>query len=302
MKQLSLLALLAALLSPTAEAADGWYRFFDSQFTVDQGGTKIQAGVLANRQARGTVIYLPGFADTIDNHEALLSAFRAQGLHVIAFDYPEHGRSTGGIRWWGLKELAEIIPTVLAHPSSGFQPRLPVVLAGWSTGGTIAIRVAQAWRDSALPAGTRLAGVVAFAPALPAKVVVTVNKSDLTSGSMRRGPQPGSVPVVGQFSASIMLQSKLAASSGMPSDVPALVVVAGERDSFASSSSAVAWVKRQERHVVGFQCTGAKHGLEFEAGHGATARGLAAAFAAASVRGDTAAMQGKNPSACPRIR
>lgn len=299
------LSLLATLIAPAAFASDDWYAFFDRNFTVrhygkELFGNDIQVGVLAAAQARGTVIYMPGFADTIDNHEALLKGFRDQGLNVIAFDYPEHGKSTGAIRWWNLEGLARIIPTVLADARSAFDPALPVILAGWSTGATISVRIAQDW-GYVLPRGTRLAGVVAYAPALPAQMVIEVKKSRVTDGEMKRGPQPEAVPVLGEFATSITLQSRVAAAKDIPAGVSALILVGGDADQYAQSEPAVRWVKRQGANVAGFRCVGAMHGFEFQPKFGREAQAAALDFAVAAARGDISAFQGREGAACPRI-
>lgn len=296
------LSLLFSLLTPAAQAAEGWYSFFDRNFTVDHAGTAIQVGVLENRAARGTVIYMPGYADTIDNHETLLRAFRAQGLQVIAFDYPEHGQSGGSIRWWTLESLAGIIPSVLADQRSGFDSSLPVILAGWSTGATISMRIAQSWRAEALPEGTRLAGVIAYAPALPAKVVLKAPKDKITDGKMKRGPSPEDIPVIGKFATSITLQSRIAATMGFPEGVSALIVVGGQNDHFADSSAAVRWVRRQGEHVAGFQCLGSMHGFEFQPAFGAETQGLATRFAVSAIRGDISQVRESAGARCPQIR
>ncbi len=286
--------------SSNAFAGDEWYAFFDKAFTVNHAGTNLRVGILKTPNASGTVVYMPGFADTIDNHEALLKGFQAQGLQVIAFDYPEHGWSDGLIRWWALKDLAEIIPTVLADSQSEFNPALPVILAGWSTGGTIAIRIAQAWQGTALPAGVRLGGVVAFAPALPAKVVINVKPEYVTDGDMKRDPSPKKVPIMGQFATSITLQSRLAYAESVPANIPTLILFAGDRDNYAKSKGSKKWVKRQGAHVVGFECEGGMHGFEFEQAFSEEARQLATGFAGAAAR-DGASVFKAQGKACPRV-
>ena len=296
-----LVSLFLLTLSTPSFATDGWYEFFDKNFTVTHSGTDVQVGVLTQPAPRGTVLYMPGFADTIDNHETLLKSFRAQGMQVIAFDYPGHGKSGGKIAWWTLESLAEIIPTVLADQRSGFDSSLPMILAGWSTGGTISIRIAQSW-SHVIPSGTRLAGVIAYAPAVPAHIVVKVDKTKVTDGYMKRGPSPTSVPLVGKFAASITLQSRAAAGQSFPASMNALIIVAGDDDHFAQSRPAVSWVKDQGEQVLGFQCVGSMHGFEFQPAFGGEAQAVATQFAVAAARGDISALRGRAGVRCPRIR
>ena len=255
---------------------------------MSSSGTEIKVGVLESRGTpRANLIYLHGFADTMDNHQSLLTALRGKNIRIIAFDYPGHGQSGGKIADWGLMDLAQILPDITANAAVDYDASLPVILAGWSTGATISIRIAQAWASKVLPAGTQIAGVIAFAPALPARVVINVNKSDLTSGSMKHDPNPNKVPISGQFATSITVVSRTTAGSNMPADIPALVLVADNADSFANSQGSVSWVTSQSgaAFITGFQCTGAKHGIEFEPGIGPDSRAIAVQFADSILNG-----------------
>jgi alpha-beta hydrolase superfamily lysophospholipase len=270
--------LLAAFLFTSPSHA--WYEAFDQHFTARIKGTDIAVATLGDPEAPRTLVYLHGFADTADNHAPLLHAFAAAGYHVITFDYPGHGLSGGEIRWWGLSDLADLVPEVLAEPRAHYAPGSPVVLAGWSTGATIALRVAQAWAPEVIPEGAKLAGVIAFAPALPARVVIHVNASDLTSGDMKHAPRPVAVPVLGNFAASITLESRLASAEGVPADVPTLILAGGDsEDLFANTAGTLKWVRAAAPNVVGYQCAGAKHGIEFEPRSGGAAQALAVEFA-----------------------
>ena len=145
-------------------------------------------------------------------------------------------------------------------------------------------------------------GPIAFAPAMPARIVIHVNKDNLTSGEMKHDPKPNAVPVLGQFSGSITLQSKLAEMESIPATIPTLILVAGNReDEFAQSNSTTRFVRASAENVIGFQCDGARHGLEFEPLQGSSAKNLAARFAQALLVNDLSSVKALNPRFCPRI-
>ena len=273
---------IALIMTMTISFAAQAFDFFDYEFPIDASGTKIMVGSYAARNSdRATVIYLHGYADTFNNHEELLSQLHDAGARVIAFDYPSHGQSEGGIWAWDIKDVAGIINTVLENPALNngvltINRNLPVILVGWSTGATMAIRTAQSWKSTIIPRDMNLAGVVAFAPALPAKALVgdgisrwgiKVKAEDLTQNTraIKYAPKPESTLASGPFAISLATSSVMAKISSAP-EIPTLVFAADhDKDFFALADSSANWVKHSRTTpTYGFQCKGARHGLEFE--------------------------------------
>ena len=273
------MALLAALLLSVSVQA---YDFFEHEFHIEAYGSKIMVGTYAHRaKDSATVIYLPGYADTFNNHEDLLSQLHDAGVRVISFDYPSHGQSDGGIWAWDIQDVASIIKAVLSSPSlnSGelaINRKLPVILVGWSTGATMAIRTAQTWHPHVIPADLRLAGIVAFAPGLPVQLAVghgysrlgtKVKAEDLTRNAraIKYAPMPESTLASGPFALSLFTTSVAAKVMSAPA-IPTLVFVAdNDKDFFVNANSSATWVQNSpETPTFGFQCEGAYHGLEFE--------------------------------------
>ena len=320
---------LVILFSTTLAHAEPWYDFFDSTKVITHGifSTPIQVGFFrAQGGEKANVVYLHGYADSMDNHKELLESFKASGLRVISFDYPSHGKSGGHISTWDLKEVAEIIPNILSNPLIQNDPdlkidhSLPLILAGWSTGGTMAIRIAQSWQSSVIPGDMNLAGVIAFAPGLPVNLLVgdaaiVVKKETLTRQPelMRHDPYPHTTFGSVTFAKSLVFQSVSAKARYMPKNLPTLILVGDNTaDQYANSSSAVSWVKSHgpDYSVYGYQCPSAYHALEFEPGGiGSTTIHLATQFAStiAQAGGNAAAsVQDKfgnlDNLICPKIK
>lgn len=277
------LMILATVSVHAAWAAD----FFDQEFTLQGAShTQILVGTYLPRPTdRATVIYLHGFADRFNNHEELLSQLHEDGHRVIAFDYPGHGGSTGAVWAWSAKSVAGLVKTILNSPQMRSGPlavdrHLPVILVGWSTGATLALRTAQAWGPLVIPEDMRLAGVVAIAPALMARpfvgdgisrLGVRVRPQDLTpdASAIKYGPRPSTTLAAGRFVATLFGASISAKLNPAP-EVPLMVLLAdAAHDHFSYPNMAAEWVRTaraSQKPVYGFQCHGGHHGLEFEPG------------------------------------
>ena len=286
-----------------------------TEFTVAHRHMLMQTQISAYRDAarssdRANVIYLHGFGDTFRNHTKLFGELRAQGLRLISFDYPSHGNSGGVIAAWDLYEVAEIISSVLdsselkAGPDA-FDSKLPLILMGWSTGATMAIRIAQDW-SHLLPVPP--SGVVAFAPGIPVYPLVFAPANNTLArdpSTISFAPKPAFTLSAVRFSADLLDQSLriwLGQTSAL--QTPTLVLVGGDQeDQYVYSKHAKKWVKAMQKAgqpVFGYQCPGAYHGIEFEPQQGSIARRLAASFALGFAEGDEDVAD-LDPAGCPRL-
>lgn len=257
---------------------------FPHEFKLEVMETSINVGTFSPRtDDAATVIYLHGYADTMNNHRELLHLFHDGGLRVLSFDYPSHGRSGGQIWFWSIDQVAALVKEILDHPSFTSGPlaidrKLPVILVGWSTGATIAIRTAQTWRNKVLPKDMRLAGIIGFAPGLPARAFVgdgvsrlgvKVKVEDLTRNpkAIKYPPYPETTVFgSGFFAGSLKTASEVAYWKGS-TQVPTLLLIADhESDFFADANSSAYWVRTAGRNnpTFGFQCANSYHGIEFE--------------------------------------
>jgi len=317
--------IVTAVLSFGASAAD----FFDREFTlevtqtpVDLVTTRIRVGSFdARRSDRATVIYLHGFADTYDNHEAMLTSLHRAGMRVISYDYPGHGKSTGALWAWDIKRVAGIVREILnsrefTEGPNAVNRRLPVILAGWSTGATIAIRTAQSWGSDVVPEDMHLAGVIAIAPAMIASPIVGngwsrlgmwVKPEDLTRNprAIKYGPRPSTTVLEAGWFVLSLERASIAAKVGDHPQIPTLVLLAdNDKDFFSFPGMAKGWIESAGagNPVFGYQCPGGYHGLEFEPdGIGALTLRLSTEFAESVVRGTTESFRTRSYQACPAI-
>lgn len=216
----------------------------------------------------GDILYLPGFADRLDNHAPLFDHWNSQGFRVVSFDYPSHGGTGGlpGLTWYGLPEFAGLAMEV---EKATFEPGRPLVVAGWSTGGLLAIRMLQEKVFSL----RQPAGAILIAPAVSPRLVVG-NKFFVTQSTLSQNPQPprmGKIwpktPVLyPKFLASLVNNSFKAYEK--PLGVPALVVKAGNHDRYVNSQSISNWIDEQNLRFAGairsMSCDDAYHELDNE--------------------------------------
>ncbi len=226
----------------------------------------------------GDILYLHGFADSFTNHGPLFRQWTDAGFRVIAFDYPGHGitgaRNKVSINHFNFDGLMDLARQVVRRTRP--ETDRPLLLAGWSTGGLLAVRLVQSGNLSKL--GRKPAGMILFAPGIAVKTVVgqpswryplgevtfgTLTHNTDTRGLLPPSPKsPGSVPL---FASSLLYHSKAAQWAKYPAWLPTLVMVAGESsDKYVPSHKLKAWVNRQSANVRGLYCPRARHWLDHE--------------------------------------
>jgi alpha-beta hydrolase superfamily lysophospholipase len=251
------------------------------------GGGKIdiRVGVQApDKTPIADVLFFTGFADRIDNHDPLFQAWTNAGYRVVSFDYPGHGESTGSIDNYDFHGLAEIANEVEADTRE--DDERPLFLAGWSTGGLLAVRLVQ---SRTLPSpGREPDGLVLLAPGVAVHALVGdkgfVTQDTLTSNPNpphAGPPKPKSPLLVPRFATKLEANVVLAQTEKYPGNVPTLVVVAGDaEDAYADTKKVKKWASGLgDAEVWGVQCAGAKHELDNEPNPiGDSVRAMAARF------------------------
>jgi alpha-beta hydrolase superfamily lysophospholipase len=264
---------------PTAPLAPSWMK----TETVDlDDGLHVRIGTMGTG-SKGDVLFLEGFADRFDNHRPLFEQFVGEGLRVIAFDYPSQGETCGrSLDRYGFADLAELAGKVeRLKAGSG-----PLYLSGWSTGGLLAVRIAQGIRPNAL--SRPLAGMALFAPGVDVRTVVAVSQETLTHNPTPphvAPPKPSSPAFRPVFAAALVVNSKLSEAETLPPKVPTLVMTGGElEDRYVNTDGVIAWTEAQRdvgADTTGLQCAGGFHELDNEpAGIGDVVRGASAKFLA----------------------
>ena len=239
---------------------------------ADEGRVKLRIGIMdPTGEARGDVLFLHGFSDRFDNHLPLFEGWRAAGLRVVAFDYPSHGETCGrGIDRFKIEGLAKLASFVEEHtrPASA----RPLVVAGWSTGGLVAVRTLQV---PSLALGRKVDGAFLLAPGLDVKVLVG-DKQRVTLETLTHDPapphrgeiSPSSPLQTPLFSSDLLLHARHARKDAYPKDVPTVVVTGGEReDVYANTAGVRDWVETRRAEgaaVQGLACDGGRHELDNE--------------------------------------
>lgn len=244
----------------------------------------------------GDVLYFHGFADRLDNHGPLFEAWNKAGLRVISFDLPSHGENRGlknKLDLYSFEKLSDVAKAVERFTRE--DAARPLIVSGWSTGGLLAVRMAQtqAWQAGDRP----LKGLVLMAPGVSPRPVMG-DKGVVTQETLTRNPNPPHMgPLVPQsplltpvFTSKMLANALLSQVQDLPK-LPTLVMTAGDdEDRYVETDGIKKWsqIQRLKNRVplVGLQFEAAFHELDNEPGKvGFGVRLAAAAFAAAVARG-----------------
>ncbi len=227
----------------------------------------------------GDIFYLHGFADTFSNHRALFHEWTDAGFRVLAFDYPGHGGTRtlnpkiniNDFNFEGLMTLANQVERIKRQDANR-----PLLLAGWSTGGLLAVRMIQ--KGNLAKLSRRPQGMILFAPGISVNAVVgrqsfryplgevtfeTLTHNEDTRGLAAPFPRsPGDAPL---FASNLFYHSLASQGNAYPAQIPTLVFVAGDStDKYVPSSKVTRWVKGLPGQAVGVQCPNARHWLDNE--------------------------------------
>jgi alpha-beta hydrolase superfamily lysophospholipase len=238
-------------------------------------GALIRTGTMGSGTA-GDVLFLHGFADRFDNHLPLFNAFVAKGLRVITFDYPSHGESCGlRIDMFGFTGLARLAADIVKE--AGGDKTKPLYISGWSTGGLLAVRIAQGLEKEKLE--RPIAGMALFAPGVDVQLIspaadpifgVTNEKLTRNKNPPHVGPiRPKNVLQVGVFGAELTFNEQVSQSTDFPSDIPTLVFTGGDtEDLFAATKGVEDWVTEKRTNnkaqIQNLKCAGGFHELDNE--------------------------------------
>jgi len=206
----------------------------------------------------------------------LFETLAKKGFRVISFDLPSHGESCGllnNIDLYSFSDLLKFAVAVENDTRVGAYDR-PLVLAGWSTGGLLAIRAVQTESFK----HRFLQGVVLLAPAVsvPALVGVkgVVTESTLTSNPNPPHygkPSPASPLLKPVFASQLLLNTAIADLGYFDTSIPLLTIIAGEEeDKYVKTQKVKQWatkLKSQSAAMrVNIQCPHAFHELDNEPG------------------------------------
>lgn len=219
------------------------------------------------------ILYIHGYGDRFENHGSLFKAWADAGFRIITFDLPSHGESEESLDSYTFGRLAKLVRH-LERETREDKDR-PLFLAGWSTGGLIAVRTVQA--KSFPKMKRKVSGLILITPGIAVRFFVgewgVITERTLSSNpnpQHRREPSPVSPFLTPLFSMNMFfLNSPLAYYQSMPKDIPMLVFTADDQmDRYAVPEKTREWVIDQRNNssvkVIGVECPNARHELDNE--------------------------------------
>lgn len=281
MKKFGILLLLLNSLTSFASELYSEQKGMTSQimpFSNERLDLKVRTVQVQNvGQLKGTVLYLPGFADQIDYHMPLVRSLASKGLRVISFDYPSHGYTKGSSLnnvWFS--DLSHIALAVVNHYRKGEEP---LYIIGFSTGGLLAVRTIQEQSNQSSSFAKffdhNLSGIALIAPGVAVHTLVG-EAGIVTARTLTRNPifkkygkiKPKSPLLFPVFSSGLLLNSYASQKKGLPKGLPTLIYIGGDRtDRYADSKKVTRWAKKLKKNgksVQSFKCDLGYHALDLE--------------------------------------
>ncbi|MBI3547418.1 MAG: alpha/beta hydrolase [Elusimicrobia bacterium] len=262
------------------------FRFWPGSLDLRIGVDKPQGPI------RGDVIYIHGFADQLDNHPMLFEELTKAGFRVISFDLPGHGENKGiqsDLGLYSFPSLASLVVEVEKRTRE--DAGRPLFIAGWSTGGLLAVRMAQ--MESFKGSGRAVSGLILYAPGVSVHLFVGWY-GFVTMGTLSNNPEapraggiqwhnrsPLFTPL---FALRLLGNAWFWSGEPMPKSLPVLMFVGGDaEDAYAWSPGLRIWAADQRKSgapVTVVECMGARHELDNEKDPvGREVRAASAAFA-----------------------
>lgn len=267
------IALVALLYSFSAQATQSRSEILNLQCPM-----AIAAHVrelLPDGPIRGDILYIHGLGDNSRNHDPLFKGWLDSGYRVIALDLPSHGETTGySLNCCNFKMLGNYILEIDRRMRPSNDKNRPLLLAGWSTGGLVALRTVQ--RKLFNDHYRKPSGLQLFAPGIGVRLKVGNWWGGITTETLTRNPhpphhgeiKPGSPYAVLPFAARMFWESKLAQWDTLPNYLPTQIFLADDdEDLFVRNDINRRWGNRQldsGKPVWIIQYDGAYHELDNE--------------------------------------
>ncbi len=243
------------------------------------GGVNVRTGEFrpaGDEAPKADILFLHGFGDNMLNHGPLFKNWTDSGFRVVSFDFPSHGESIGdSINDFdsasgpilGLAKLAFAVEQKYRKDSSR-----PFLIAGWSTGGLLAIRMAQGL--GSYNGHRDIDALILLAPGVFVRPIVGENGTV----TLKTLTQDAFAPHIGKitpnrpafevtFAVDLLVNGRIASQHEFP-NVPTLVVLGDEElDRYIFSKKTKTWVstlKANGSSISAFECPGAMHELDNE--------------------------------------
>lgn len=219
---------------------------------------------------KADMLFFIGFGDRADNHDPLFKLMNEQGIRVISFDYPTHGKSRcSHIDYETFTSLSDMAQEIEVKTREDINR--PLIVSGWSTGGLLALRMMQ----NNFLAERFVQSLVLITPGVSVYNFVG-GDGIIRERTLLQNPNP---PHVGPpspmspflapvFAATLKFNSKLAKESHLPHYIPTLVLVAGDKlDKYVKTPVLKQWIKKErvtKSNLTAFQCEQSMHEMDNE--------------------------------------
>jgi hypothetical protein len=225
-----------------------------------------------NEQHIGDILYLHGLGDQSSNHPRLFRKWNDIGYRVISFDYPNHGRTltplSDDLNFYTLKKLSKVAVNTLTKYRSDNTKKL--VIAGWSTGGILAIRAIQEYFPQSIR--EQITDAIFYAPGVSVKLCPGNRFCKITNFTLTNDPDlenrtitPKAPLLRPAFGINLMIEGKKSFTR-FPKRIRTLVFSASRNDHYVKTDKIHQWVEFQKslsnRNLHLVHCPKSKHELD----------------------------------------
>lgn len=269
---------------------------------ADEGFVELRVGEVRPRgEIVGDVLFFHGFSDRMDNHRPLFEEWTSRGFRVVSFEYPSHGETCGvGLGAYMYPSLARFAAQVERETREDADR--PLLLAGWSMGGLLAVRLLQGLEPLSRP----VSGAMLLTPGVAVQLFLDrVREETLTRNPAppHTGPIAPTRPSTFPIAMNILHHAGRARREALPTAIPVLTVVGGDaEDVYADSPRVRRWVvdKRAEgARSSGLSCPGGYHEIDNEPDPmGSQVRHELGRFATSATRGEDYAPVAQQGAPC----
>ena len=220
------------------------------------------------------VIFFHGHADQVLNHAAFFADLQKNGVSIVGFDFPQHGKSKlGALDLWPFDSLLKLSFELIQRTAR--ETPAPLALMGWSFGGLVLTRLLQDYgtRPEAQEIFKRTHHAIYLVPALTPQYMTggdgLIRIETLTQNTDSEGRNPPSFLTALQtpfFAIRLIFESFKARLLPFPKGVsPSFVFSDAQEDRYVDVEALEAHLKQAvEASTPRLYCRYARHALSFE--------------------------------------
>lgn len=221
-------------------------------------------------KTKADMLFFIGFGDRADNHDPLFKLMNDQGIRVISFDYPTHGESRcSHLDYENFTSLSDMAQEIESKTREDVHR--PLIVSGWSTGGLLALRMIQNnyLSERFIQSMVLITPGVAVYNFVGGDGIIRERTLLQNPNPPHKGkPSPVSPFLAPIFATTLKFNSKLAREGHLPTYIPMLVLVAGEKlDKYVKTPVLKQWIKKgqtNKKNLYAFQCENSMHEMDNE--------------------------------------